>query len=223
MAKQLNIDLNIRANSTSAKASLDQLKTSLTQIQSASANLISPTGLQAAQSAAKDLEMHLSKAVNVNTGKLDLSKFSASLKASNQSLSTLSKDLLRSGQLGQQAFNSLTQSIASASNASIGLSSRLNGILATIKNTARWQLSSSILHGFMTTVQGAYNYVEKLNKSLTDIQIVTESSSEKMATFAKEANKAAQALSTTTNNYAKAALIFYQQGRQVKIFVDKVG
>jgi TP901 family phage tail tape measure protein len=33
-----------------------------------------------------------------------------------------------------------------------------------------------------------------------------------MAQFAKEANKAAKSLSTTTNEYAKASLIFYQQG-----------
>ena len=64
---------------------------------------------------------------------------------------------------------------------------------------------------------------QKLNESLTNIQIVTEASSEKMAQFAKEANKAAQALSTTTNTYAKAALIYYQQGlndKQVKERTD---
>jgi hypothetical protein len=33
-----------------------------------------------------------------------------------------------------------------------------------------------------------------------------------MAKFAVEANKAARALSTTTNEYAKASLIFFQQG-----------
>ena len=33
-----------------------------------------------------------------------------------------------------------------------------------------------------------------------------------MTKFAKQANEAAQALSTTTNEYAKASLIFYQQG-----------
>jgi hypothetical protein len=33
-----------------------------------------------------------------------------------------------------------------------------------------------------------------------------------MAKFAKEANKAAKALSTSTTNYTKASLIYYQQG-----------
>jgi hypothetical protein len=39
----------------------------------------------------------------------------------------------------------------------------------TLKNTARWQISSSILHGFMGAVQGAYSYAQDLNKSLNDI------------------------------------------------------
>jgi len=33
-----------------------------------------------------------------------------------------------------------------------------------------------------------------------------------MAKFAKSANEAAKNLSVTTNEYAKAALIYYQQG-----------
>jgi hypothetical protein len=42
-------------------------------------------------------------------------------------------------------------------------------LLTTLKNTARWQISSSILHGFMSTISGAYTYAQKLNESLTNI------------------------------------------------------
>jgi TP901 family phage tail tape measure protein len=68
------------------------------------------------------------------------------------------------------------------------------------------------MHGFMGALQSAYGYAQDLNGSLNDIRIVTGASADKMADFAKEANKAAKALSTTTNEYAKASLIFYQQG-----------
>jgi hypothetical protein len=44
---------------------------------------------------------------------------------------------------------------------------------------------------------------------LNDIRIVTEASTDKMAEFAKEANKAAKALSTTTDEYANASLIYF--------------
>jgi len=93
----------------------------------------------------------------------------------------------------------------------------------TLKNTARWQISSSILHGFMGAVSSAYGYAQDLNESLNNIRIVTGNSTEEMAKFAKEANKAAKALSTTTTNYTDAALIYYQQGlneEQVKERAD---
>jgi hypothetical protein len=43
----------------------------------------------------------------------------------------------------------------------------------TLANTARWQISSSILHGFMGAIQSAYGYAQDLNKSLNNIRIVT--------------------------------------------------
>jgi hypothetical protein len=79
-------------------------------------------------------------------------------------------------------------------------------------NTARWQLSSSILHGFMGAVSSAYGYAKDLNQSLNNIRIVTGQNTEQMAKFAKEANKAAKALSATTTEYTNASLIYYQQG-----------
>lgn len=223
MAKQLNVNLKVSADTSTAQQALQKLSQSLSAIQNSSSNAFSNLGLENAKMAAKDLQMHLQNAVNVDTGKLDLNKFSSSLVKSNQNLTILSQKLLQGGTNGQQAFSALARSIALADTRAINLGTRLNGLLITLKNTVRWQISSSVLHGFMSAVSGAYTYAQKLNESLTDIQIVTESSSEKMAKFAKEANKAAQALNTTTNTYAKAALIYYQQGlddKQVKERTD---
>ena len=91
----------------------------------------------------------------------------------------------------------------------------------TLKNTVRWQLSSSILHGFMGSIQSAYNYAQDLNKSLNNIRIVTGQSTEQMAEFAKNANKAAKELSTTTTAYTNAALIYYQQGDDDATVLEK--
>ena len=64
----------------------------------------------------------------------------------------------------------------------------------------------------MGAIQGAYGYAQDLNRSLTDIAIVTGNSVDNMAEFAEQANKSAQALSTSTLAYTDAALIYYQQG-----------
>lgn len=81
-----------------------------------------------------------------------------------------------------------------------------------MKNTMRWQLTSSVLHGFIGSLETAYGYSKDLNESLNNIRIVTNKSADDMANFAKQANDAAKALSTTTVDYTDASLIYYQQG-----------
>jgi TP901 family phage tail tape measure protein len=55
-------------------------------------------------------------------------------------------------------------------------------------------------------------YAKELNSSLTDIRIVSGKGMSEMASYAKEASKAAKSLSTTTKAYVDASLLFYQQG-----------
>jgi hypothetical protein len=54
-----------------------------------------------------------------------------------------------------------------------------------MKNTAKWQISSSILHGFIGGLQSAWGYAKELDKSLNNIRIVTGYNTERMAEFAE--------------------------------------
>ena len=85
----------------------------------------------------------------------------------------------------------------------------------------RWQLTSSVLHGFVGSLEQAYGYSKNLDRSLNEIRIVSEKSAEDMARFAEQANKAAKALSTTTTNYTDASLIYYQQGLTDQEVLDR--
>jgi hypothetical protein len=67
----------------------------------------------------------------------------------------------------------------------------LSSLGTTLKNTVKWQISSSLIQGFTRSVSEAYNYAKDLNNSLNDIRIVTGQSVEEMAKFAKQANQAA--------------------------------
>lgn len=223
MAKQLNVNMSIQADTTQAKKALSDLNKTLDNILSHRTITVEDQSIQQAKQAALDLKHHLDAAVNVNTGKLDLSKFSASLNKSGQNLQGLYTNLSKIGPEGQSAFLSLSQSIAKADASAITLGSKLGSLMTVLKNTARWQISSSILHGFMGSIQGAYRYAQDLNESLNNIRIVTGQNEEQMARFAKEANSAAKALSTTTTEYTNASLIYYQQGlsdKEVKARTD---
>lgn len=222
MAKQLNVNLAVKANTQQAKTALEELNRSLSNILETKSITINDTSINNAKQAAIDLKKHLDAAVDVNTGKLDLSKFSSSLTKAGQSLQTLHANLSKIGPEGQSAFLALSKSIASADASALTLGSRLGGLLTTLKNTARWQISSSILHGFMGALQGAYGYAQDLNESLNNIRIVTGQSTDQMAKFAEQANRAAKQLSTTTTSYTDAALIYYQQGLSGKAVTDRV-
>ena len=216
MSKQLNIDLRFNANTSAAKAQLQSLQTSLNQLTTGMAAQGTQLGitpqLQQAQQAAVQLKTALQQSMNVNTGKFDLSKFSSSLKLMNTDLSKLKTQLTSLGPSGQQAFMTLTQSIMTAEIPTKRISASLAALGTTLKNTAKWQISSMVLTGFINAIRTSYQYAQDLNESLNNIRIVTGESTEAMDKFAARANKAAKALSASTLDYTNAALIFYQQG-----------
>ena len=214
---QYTVSLGFTANTAQAKTQLQELQNQLTNL------LKMPAGnngfgekltkdLFQAQSAAAQLQASLQNATNVNTGKLDLGKFQQSMKSAGMSLEQYRDSLLKLGPEGQQAFMSLAQSIMNAEVPFKRANKLLSDFGTTLKNTAKWQISSSLLHGFMGAVQEAFGYAQDLNASLNDIRIVTGQSTDQMAEFAEKANKAAKSLSTTTTEYTKASLIYYQQG-----------
>lgn len=215
MAKQLNVALNFTANTEQAKAAIQELQQSLNNIAKMpgqASSLFNDQQIKAASKAALELQQHLSAAVNVNTGKIDLSRFSTSLKAAGKDLNTYYNQLLAIGSTGQQAFLQLAQSISLADVPVTRVNAKLAEMGTTLKNTARWQISSSILHGFQGALQSAFGYAQDLNESLNNIRIVTGQSIDQMAKFAEQANRSAKALSTTTTEYTNASLIYYQQG-----------
>ena len=212
MAKQLNVNLAFNANTAQARAEIKTLQQDLYKIMNASSSGSMTAGMKEASAAAKELSYHLNQAYNTTTGNIDLSKLNASLQKSSTNVTELSNRLLQAGSSGQSAFIGLAQAISKADYPMFKLNSRLTEMWTTLKNTARWQLSSSMLHGFMGAVQKATSYAQDLDESLTNIRIVTGQSADKMDEFAVKANRAAKALSTTTTAYTNAALIFYQQG-----------
>lgn len=215
MGQQINIDLRFNADIQQAKAAMQELQNSLQQITMSTANreaLFDSSELKRASAAATELQGKLAAAFNQKTGKLDLLKFSTDLKASGKDIGYFKRELSGVGQLGNKAFLQLAQSIAMSETPMLRLSARMKEFGTTLSNTVKWQLSSSMVHGFMGTVQKAYGYAQDLNRSLNDIRIVSGQSAAQMDKFAVQANKAAKALSTTTLDYTKGALIYYQQG-----------
>jgi hypothetical protein len=67
-----------------------------------------------------------------------------------------------------------------------------------------------MIHGAMSAFSDAVHHIKNLDKALTDIQIVTGNTAKEMESFAKRAQTLAKALNSTTEEYAKASLIYFQ-------------
>ena len=216
MAKQLYVSMSVDADTSKARSQLAQLQKQLDSVINSTVSKTGKMGLtteiQGALNSATQLKVMLEKAVNVNTGNLDLSKFSKQLKANNIQLESYAKNLTELGPDGERAFAMLAKSIVSAEVPLKKANTTLTEFWTTLKNTARWQISSSVMHGFIGALKSAEGYAKDLDKSLNNIRIVTSNSVDEMAKFAKQANQAAKELNTTTTKYTDAALIFYQQG-----------
>lgn len=218
MARQMDryeVRLAFTADNSQAMQSIQALEKSLQNVAKMPFNAQTPfksLGLEEASDAAIKLQRHLRDALNVDTGKLDLSRLSTSLKSANENLDDYYTNLLKAGPAGEQAFMDLAKAITQADTPVIRLNNRFQEFAKTLKNTIKWQLSSDLTHGLQRAISTAYNYAQNLNESLNNIRIVTGHNIEYMDKFANKANKAAKALSATTLDYTNSALTYYQMG-----------
>lgn len=218
MAKQISVNLAFTADTNQARQQLNQLKNDLVNLTTSTTaltggkNLGITTELSKASAQAAQLKIQLESATNAVTGRLDLTKFNQSLKQSGMSVEQYKNALTQLGPAGRQAFQGLATAVSQAEVPLFRVNAVLNKMGQTLKNTVRWQISASLITGFIGAIQKAYNYAEDLNRSLNDIRIVTGKTMEEMDAFAKKANRTAKELSASTLDYTKASLIYYQQG-----------
>lgn len=222
MAANVQYSLGVNADTSQAKKAISELQRSIDNLSKMQINTnYLDKGINDAVAAAKELEYHLNAALNQNTGKLNLNAFTQSLADSNISAKDLMQTLLQGGAAGQQTFTSLANAIAQSEVPLRRANKTLQDFATTLKNTVKWEISSTMVHGLESALSGAVSYAKNLNTSLTNIRIVTGQSVDDMARFAKEANVAAKALSTTTKSYADASLIYYQQGDSAEMAAKK--
>lgn len=211
--RKITYSLDFQADTKNVQSQLDRLKNSLNDL--ASQNFIDnkiPKTMQEASIAAMKMQGHLKTALDPLTGKLDLSRLSISMKNSGDSVKSLGQQFLAAGNLGKKAFLETANAIANAQKPMIRTNKLMNNLWVSLKNTAKWQISSAVIGGFTNSLSSAVSFAKDLNKSLNDIRIVSGDSAEQMEKFAKQANQTAKTLGTTTTDITKGALIYRQQG-----------
>ena len=208
---KISYQVGLNIDTKQAKQDMNELLKSISKISDQAIVSFDTKQIREGIEAARELERHLTKAFDVSTGNLDLAKFSASIKQSNGSLEALATKLQSFGPTGQASFNQLANAINSAQVPLKRTSTMVDNLMINLKKTAQWQLSSTIIHGAQAQLSQAINYVKNLNKSLTNIAIVSDLSSKQLAEFAISAQKMGRSLATSTLDVTNAALIYFQQ------------
>ena len=211
---QVNVGIKFRSDTKEVESSLNKLKKSFQDLQKIKPGNFkgSREELQRIQKQALQVERALNRAFNPTLKTTNISSFKAELENSGISIKQLSTDMASLGPAGVRAFGLMTTEILTTNLQLKETNSLINSMGKTMINTVKWGIASSIMNTFTQSVQGAFQYVQSLERSLTNIRIVTGDSTEKMAQFAEQANRSAQALGRSTLDYSKASLTFYQQG-----------
>lgn len=208
---RINFNIGFKSDMSNVMSDLENLKRQLNDI-TTNQLLISDEDFKPAIEAAKTLKQALTDSFDSSIQNIDLGKFSDSLRDSGQDLTSLANKLRGAGYQGNEAFKGLANVVTNAQVPVKKTSQLLDEMWVSLKNIAKWNISTSILNSFQSSIQKAYYYSKDLNESLNNIRIVTGKSKEEMRDFAETANDTAKALNAATTSYTDASLIYYQQG-----------
>ena len=196
------------------QTSLNKLKKSLQDLQKIKLGDFkgSAKDLDQMQQTAKKVQIALEKAFNPTLNTTNVKTFQSELQKTVGSIDQVYNKLKLAGPQGEVAFHQMATEVLTTNLKLKETNSLIDSMGKTMVNTVKWGIASSIMNTFTQSVQGAFQYVQSLERSLTNIRIVTGDSTEKMAQFTEQANRSAQALGRSTLDYTKASLTFYQQG-----------
>lgn len=211
---QVNVGIKFRSDTKDVENSLNKLKKSLQDLQKIKLSDFKGNAkdLDEMQQTAKKVQIALEKAFNPTLNTTNVKTFQSELQKTVGSIDQVYNKLKLAGPQGEVAFHQMATEVLTTNLKLKETNSLIDSMGKTMVNTVKWGIASSIMNTFTQSVQGAFQYVQSLERSLTNIRIVTGDSTEKMAQFAEQANRSAQALGRSTLDYTKASLTFYQQG-----------
>ena len=207
----LNYEFNLEVN----RASIEKLKQYFLEVEKVLSNTLKngpDKEIEKSLDSARNFVKILNSAYNPKLGQFDMSQVRNEIQKSYGSMNNFKKSIESTSSVGAKAYNEFTKTILNT-NLQLKQSNKLLDTMAdTMAKTIRWGVASRVMNNMAGSIQKAWDFSVKLDKSLNDIRIVTDKSASDMERFAETANRAAKGLGASTRDYTEAALIFYQQG-----------
>lgn len=211
-SKKLKVQVGL--DFTSDNMSIEKIREQIDAAVSAVKINLDPESAKKFETELRELGGILERHLNQNTGKINAKNLVADLDNNENFLmiEKLGQRYAEVGVNGQQSFRKIANEADFLSKKISSSNTVLEKMGTTLMNTIRWNISSSVVNAVTGEFQKMYYFAKDLDRTLTDIRIVSGQSADQMERFAIHANESAQALKVSTIEYAQAATIFFQQG-----------
>ena len=216
----INFSFGIQMDKSSVKQTQDEIKKIIQYFQREMAQSdLGASTLNEYKKHVKDLDVILKSLGNsyVNSlEKFNVSGFEQEVKSAGVNLGHVLDDLEAIGVKGSLSFDKFTSEVKSNRIELEKTDTLLDKTMTTLTKTYLWNMANRAVDVFNGKIQDSIRFIYDLDESLNNIQVVTGKSSDEMATFAKNANEAAQRLGQTTLAYTEGALLYLQQGKTME-------
>lgn len=216
MAKYSNtVEYNIKT--TLDQTGLIQLQTQIRQVESnlkilQKEKFLNDKSIDDALKKINEVRTVLNSSFNSKLGLMDNKALITGLNSIQGGINGVYGAFKTGGAQGVAAFNQLYGQITKVDQGLKQVSSTSDKIFNTLGNTVRWGLIASAFANVMNAAHQSVEYVKDLDRSLTNIMMVSGETRDNMNEFARSANLVAQRLGGTTVQMTEATKVFIQQG-----------
>lgn len=216
----INFSFGIQMDKSSVKQTQDEIKKIIQYFQREMAQSdLGASTLNEYKKHVKDLDVILKSLGNsyVNSlEKFNVSGFEEEVRSAGVNLTHVLDDLEAIGVKGSLSFDKFTSEVKNNRIELEKTDTLLDKTMTTLTKTYLWNMANRAVDVFNGKIQDSVKFIYDLDESLNNIRVVTGKSSDEMATFAQNANEAAQRLGQTTIAYTEGALLYLQQGKTME-------
>lgn len=156
----------------------------------------------------------LEKAIKRATTDKGISYYSlnSELIKAGSSAAKLTSILASGGQQFAASLNAANTAFATADRSLLSLNGKIKEMSRVVTQSFKFTAAQTFLQSVANAAREAYQWVYDLNKTITDISVVTGYQGDQLDKVTRNAIEGAERLRIAANEYAQGALIFYQQG-----------
>lgn len=207
----INFEIGIRLSDAELKKQLSGVQSDLTRaftVKNSDGGFAKQIAEAATQ--AKALEKALS-AATTNKG-ISYAQLNLELAKAGTTAGKLTSTLASGGTYFRTSLDQANNALALSNRHVLSLNRTLQEAARVFKQSFKFTVAQTAIRAISTEIRESVQWVTNLNDAINNIAVVTGKTASQITTVTEQAIKGSQELRVAAEDYAKGALIFYQQG-----------